>query len=67
MKKYITPTLTVRPIAPEGMLCVSMRKRVLIQINEEYQSGSDTDGSMPSFTQGVDPNNIFANYYDEQH
>lgn len=66
MKQYITPTLTVRPIIHEGMLCVSMRQRVFVQINDEYQSGSDTDGSQPAFTHGLDYPNIFADDYDEQ-
>lgn len=50
MKQYITPTLTVRPIIHEGMLCVSMRQRTLFQINDQYQSGSTTEGEADLFS-----------------
>lgn len=65
MKQYITPTLTVRPIIHEGMLCVSMRQRTLFQINDQYQSGSTTEGSETLF--GTRPyESPFSNPLDDE-
>ena len=55
MKQYITPTLTVRPIIHEGMLCVSMRQRTLFQINDQYQSGSTTEEEVNGLFSSTSP------------
>ncbi|MCQ2267063.1 MAG: hypothetical protein MJZ40_05060 [Bacteroidaceae bacterium] len=59
MKQYIPPTLTLRPIYHEGMLCVSMRKRVMIELNDQYQHGSSEEDDFTLF--GTAPTHSYDN------
>lgn len=58
-KHYLTPHTALRPIRPEGMLCVSLRMRSLMYLNDEYQQGTSEDDEL-DFTRPYTPQTMFS-------
>lgn len=58
-KHYIIPHTSLRPIRPEGMLCVSMRVRALLFLNDQYQQGTYDEDEL-DFTRPYTPQTMFS-------